>query len=162
MSNDKIMALFNSPQTSGGAVPGLNLRPPPMHPGNVSAPSFVYSQAQQHHLLHHHQKSASFGSNLHQQSNNFASRGGLPMQHGYPPPPRVGLSAMSHNPNGLSSPTLQSPASNFTQDQLNTQFGHLMPFANTKSNTSAATLITGMPLRPVTEIMPASSDLLWQ
>lgn len=43
--------------------------------------------------------------------------------------------------------------------KLSPQF---VPFANTRSNTSAAALISSMPMRPVTEYMPASSDTSWQ
>jgi len=37
-----------------------------------------------------------------------------------------------------------------------------MPFANTKNNAPTTALISNMPMRPVTEYMPASADSLWQ
>lgn len=155
MSNDRIMALFKAPQ----AATGTSIAPP-VHP---NAPGgFVQPAAQQHHLFAH-QKSASFGSNLYQQSANFAPHPRFPVQQGSPYAVRPTMNPIHHNnAHGISTPTLQSPASSFTPDQLTNQFSQFVPFANTKGNTSASTLITGMPTRPVTEYMPASADLLWQ
>ncbi|CAF0824050.1 unnamed protein product [Adineta ricciae] len=160
MTNDKIMALFNTPSTSMGAPLGANIRPPMMQLPQMNPAGFPQPQAQQ---LHSHHKSASFGSNLYQQS----SHPGFQSQHGHLFPTTTttmpGMHAMNHNnSNNMSSPTLQNTPSTFTHDQLNNQFSQFVPFANSKTNTSASALISGMPTRPVTEYMPASSDLLWQ
>jgi stromal membrane-associated protein len=157
MSNDKIMALFNTPPTATAS--GINIRPP-----NINSVAFVHPQIPQHHHHLTHQKSASIGSNLYQQStNNFAPQPGFPPQQNYPFPPRPGMSTMHpNNPNNVSTPALQTPSSTFSHDHLNDQFSQFVPFANSKTNAVASVLISGMPARPVTEYMPASSDLLWQ
>jgi len=161
MSKDKIMALFNTPQTSVVTASGMNIRPATLQPPNINSPVFTHPQVHQHHLTH--QKSASFGSNLYQQTTNFGPNPGFQSQQGYQFPPRPGMSTMNHNnPNNMSTPALQTPPSTFTHNQLNDQFSQFVPFANSKSNISASALISGMPTRPVTEYMPASSDLLWQ
>ncbi len=90
MSNDKIMALFNTPPTATAS--GINIRPPNSIYSNikinflrsflslVNSVAFVHPQIPQHHHLTH-QKSASIGSNLYQQStNNFAPQPGFPPQ----------------------------------------------------------------------------------
>jgi len=153
MSNDRILALFNTPQTSTANVTGINIRPTL----NINSPNFVHPQIQQHHLLS--QKSASFGNNLYQQSTNqFIPNPGLQPQQNYLYAPRPAMTTMNHNnSNNISAPALQTPLSN----QLNNQFSQFVPFANSKTNTSASALISNMPTRPVTEYMPASSDLLW-
>ncbi|CAF1505685.1 unnamed protein product, partial [Adineta steineri] len=127
-----------------------------------NASGFPHPQAHQH-ALHSHQKSASFGSNLYQQATNIGPHSGFQPQQSFPLPPTSGINIMHHNnSNNMSTPSLQTPPSTFTNDQLNNQFSQFVPFANSKSNTTATALITGMPTRPVTEYMPASSDLLWQ
>lgn len=160
MTNDKIMALFNTPSSSTG-----NIRPvAPMQIQNMNPTGFGQQPPipqQQHSHLLPHQKSASYGGNLYQQTttNQFAIRPNLQPQ-GFPTAIRPGMNTMF--PNNISSPTLQNPPSAFTPDQLTNQFSQFVPFANSKTNTSASALISGMPTRPVTECMPASSDLLWQ
>ncbi|CAF1013526.1 unnamed protein product [Adineta steineri] len=162
MSNDKIMALFNTPQVPMATASAVNIRPPTMQLPQMNASGFPHPQAHQH-ALHSHQKSASFGSNLYQQATNIGPHSGFQPQQGFPLPPTSGINIMHHNnSNNMSTPSLQTPPSTFTNDQLNNQFSQFVPFANSKSNTTATALITGMPTRPVTEYMPASSDLLWQ
>jgi hypothetical protein len=159
MSNDKILALFKTPQTSTATASGINIRPP-----NINSVAFVHPQIPQHHHLTH-QKSASIGSNIYQKSTyNFAPpQPGFPPQQNYPFPPRPGMNTMHpNNPNNVSTPALQTPSSTFSHDHLNDQFSQFVPFANSKTNAVASVLISGMPARPVTEYMPASSDLLWQ
>ncbi|CAF1329776.1 unnamed protein product [Rotaria sordida] len=157
MSNEKIMALFNTPQTSTGT----NIRPPTMQLPNINSSHLAHPQVQQH--LHAHHKSASFGSNLYQQSSHFAAHPGFQSSQGNLFSPRPELDTMHHNnPNNMSTPSLQSSSTVFTPNQINNQFSQFVPFANSISNTSASTLISNTPIRPVTEYMPASSDLLWQ
>ncbi|CAF1276709.1 unnamed protein product [Rotaria sp. Silwood1] len=162
MSNEKIMALFNTPQTSTVNTTGMNIRPPTMQLSNVNSPHLTHPQVQHHHL-HAHHKSASFGSNLYQQSSTFGAHPGFQSSQGQLYSPRPGMNPMHHNnPNNMSTPTLQSPSTTFTPHELNNQFSQFVPFANSLNNPSASKLIYGMPTRPVTEYMPASSDLLWQ
>ncbi len=162
---------------------------------NPSAFVHPQLQQQQHPHLQAHQKSASFGGNLYQQSTNqYAPQPGFQSPvyqftcfslllinfyffQGYQFPPRPGMTTINHN--NMSTPTLQNAPSAFTHNQvdffydflfhylkfsfqLTDQFSQFVPFANSKTNTSASQLISGMPARPVTEYMPASSDLLWQ
>ena len=97
-------------------------------------------QQQVHPHLHSHQKSASFGSNLYQQSTNhfapqpafqpqvYSRTSSIPFfslirrfffQQGYAFPPRLGMPTMLHNnPTNASTPTLQNPPSAFTHDQV--------------------------------------------
>ncbi|CAF3190361.1 unnamed protein product [Rotaria sp. Silwood2] len=162
MSNEKILALFNTPQTSTVNSTGMNIRPPTMQLPNVNSPRLTHPQVQQHHL-HAHHKSASFGSNLYQQASNFGAHPAFQSSQGHLFSPRPGMNTMHHNnPNNMSTPTLQSPTTTFTPNQLNNEFSQFVPFANSIGNTSASTLISAMPTRPVTDYMPASSDFLWQ
>ncbi|UJR27858.1 hypothetical protein I4U23_009123 [Adineta vaga] len=162
LSNDKILALFNTPSTSIGTISGANIRPPTIQLPQMNTPGFPHSQAQPHHF-HSHQKSASFGSNLYQQTFNSGTHPGFQSQQGHQFPPATGIPNMNHNnSNNMSTPTLQNAPSTFTNDQLTNQFSQFVPFANSKTNASASAIISGMPTRPVTEYMPASSDLLWQ
>jgi stromal membrane-associated protein len=162
LSNDKIMALFNTPQSS--TAPGINIRPPTIQSPNLNPSAFAHPQLQQQYPhLHAHQKSASFGGNLYQQTtNHYAPQPGFQSQ-GYPFPQRPGMTTINHNnPTNNSTPTLQNAPSAFTHNQLTNQFSQFVPFANSQTNASASALISGMPTRPVTEYMPASSDLLWR
>ncbi|CAF4148159.1 unnamed protein product [Rotaria magnacalcarata] len=95
----------------------------------------------------------SFAHNLYQQATNV----GFQAQQGYPNQVRPGINY--NNLNGMCSSNLASPTSTLTHNQANSQF---LQFANKKSNSSAATLISQMSTRPVTEYMPASSDTRWQ
>ncbi|CAF4137981.1 unnamed protein product [Rotaria sp. Silwood2] len=148
MSNEKIMALFNTPQVPTATPTGMNIRPSQIPSSNPSFPGFTYSSTQHSHLVPP-QRSVSYCNNLYQQTTNF----GFQAQQGHPYQVH---SAVSHNsPNSMNPSTLQSPTSALIHDQLNSQF---MPFTNTKSNTSAASLISNMSIRPVTQYMPASSD----
>jgi hypothetical protein len=124
MSNEKIMALFNTPQTSTGTVSGMNIRPTSMQSPlrtswhtilsqpilffstSVSSPAFAYPPTQHSHLLPH-QKSLSFGNNLYQQATNFGSQSQMHV-----------LPAINHHPNGKSAPVLQNPSSTFTPEQV--------------------------------------------
>jgi hypothetical protein len=84
----------------------------------VSSHGFIYSPTQ-----HFHQKSASYGNNLYQQAHPQVSLTSYVylfikslFQQNYPCLSRPG---MNHNhSNGVSAPTLQSPASTFTQEQV--------------------------------------------
>ncbi|CAF3965784.1 unnamed protein product [Rotaria sordida] len=147
MSNEKIMALFNTLQVPTTTPSGMNIRP-----SNPSFPGFTYSLAQHSNLVPP-QKSVSFSNNLYQQATNF----GFQAQQGHPY--HVHSALNYNNPNSTNPSTLQSPTSTFTHGQLNSQF---MPFSNTKSNTSGVSLISNMTIRPVTEYMPTSSDTRWQ
>jgi len=161
MTTDKILALFNQPAP---VLPTATPMNQPLVNFNNPSGGLVTPQGHQTHF-HAHHKSASYGGNLYQQANNnFPIRPIYPMAtQPYPNPSQPGFSPMTPtNPYAGSTPTLQSPASTFTPDQLNNQFSQFVPFANTKTSTTASALISGMPTRPVTEMMPASSDLLWQ
>lgn len=160
MTTDKIMALFNQPAPILPIATTVNQ---PLVNFNNPTGGLVTPQGHPNHFTAHH-KSASFGGNLYQQTNNFPVRPTYPMPtQPYPHLTQPGFSPMTpSNPYAGSTPTLQSPASTFTPDQLNNQFSQFVPFANTKTSTTASALISGMPTRPVTEMMPASSDLLWQ
>ncbi|CAF3320361.1 unnamed protein product [Rotaria socialis] len=160
MTKDKILALFNTPQTS--TVSGMNMLSSTMQGPNANPSRFPHPQIRQQHLVGHH-KSASFGSNLYQQSSNFGAHPGFQSPQNQAFLLRPGMNTMNHsNPNNMSTPALQTPPSTFTHEQLNTQFSQFVPFANSLTNTSVSTLVSGMPTRPVTEYMPASSDIRWQ
>lgn len=160
MSNDKIMALFNTPPTSVTTTPGMNMLPTTMQLPNIR---LTHLQSQQPHGLTH-SRSASFGSNLYQQSMNYGSHPRFHASQNAQFLQRPGINPMHHNnPNNMSTPTLQNPSSTFMNDQLNHQLSQFVPFTNTKNNnTSASTLASGMSTHPVNNYMPTSSDLLWQ
>ncbi|CAF3619703.1 unnamed protein product [Adineta steineri] len=147
MTNEKIMALFNTPQTSVTTASGMNIRPISTQHSTPSSSGFVYPPPAQHSPFVPPQKSVSFGNNLYQQATNFGSQ----IQQNYPYSVHP---AMAHN-----NPNIQNSTSTFTHDQ----FSQFMPFTNTKMNTSTGgTFIANTPMRPITEYMTTSSDSLWQ
>ncbi|UJR21845.1 hypothetical protein I4U23_024918 [Adineta vaga] len=132
ISNEKIMALFNKPQTVAITPPGMNFRPIANHHSSVSSSIFAYPPSTQHSQFIPLQKSMSISTNLSQHASNIR--------------PAVQQSFPFHS---------EMHPSTFANNQF-------VPFTNSKPNVSTSRPMSNIPMRPITEYMSAASDSLWQ
>ncbi|CAF0904673.1 unnamed protein product [Didymodactylos carnosus] len=167
LTKDKILALYNTPQSSitsnilsqqtnnvNQILPNNpNVIQTPSSfgarlPGFQNRPQF-HQQQQQHphpHPHHHHHHSASMPYSGQQM--NFPRYSFPAQQTNYSP---QGMLSKS-NYNGSSSPTLQSPMQNHTNEQLNMQFRNMQPLTNVKTSPIDA-LVSGQPTHPTNDFL---------
>ncbi|CAF0733103.1 unnamed protein product [Didymodactylos carnosus] len=146
-----IATVMQASSSFGPGGVGFQSRPQfhQQRPFNNQSQQQQQQQQQQQHAHHQHSASIPYSG----QQTNFSPYPFSTQQTMY------SSQGMLSKVNGLTSPTLQSPMQNYTNEQLNMQFRHMQPFTNGKTPTTTA-LVSGLPTLPTNVSIPSWNSSL--